>query len=276
MTMTTNPNQMLDGNSRRLELAPEDATPPANIPTDATLPSGGALRNGRLSLDALPANLTIAIDGPARTGKNTAGELVAEAIGGVLVDSGRFYRALTQAAVVAGINLDVPAAIAQFCRQVRLEAHLDYDGGQVREAVVSVNGVCFGKQELNAIGADAPKLGKLAPVRDMVNLALRRLCGTGRVIVLGRDMGARVFPDADMKIFFTAPTDVLEQRQLQTTGLPGVTQRLAADQNNTFCAAEALKIDTAQHPPAAVCDLILVEISRRFMGGGTSRSTVAE
>jgi hypothetical protein len=55
---------------------------------DACLPSGTAVQPERKALDTLPAQMVVAIDGPARSGKNTAGELVAEAIGGVLVDSG--------------------------------------------------------------------------------------------------------------------------------------------------------------------------------------------
>ncbi len=274
--MTTNPTQMLDGNSRRLESAPEGATPQANLPTGATLPGGAGLRNVPLRLDAWPANLTIAIDGPARTGKNTAGELVAEAIGGVLVDSGRFYRALTKAVMGTGINLDVPAAVVEFCQQARLEARLAYDGGRVEEALVLVNGVCFDKTELNAVGAAAPKLAKLAAVRDVVNSVLHGLGGAGRVVVLGRDMGARVFPNAEFKFFFTAPADVLELRQLQTTGIPGVDQRIEADRGNTLRAAEALEIDTAHHPPAAVCAMILAEIHRHVGAGGETTSTAAE
>ena len=49
----------------------------------------------------LPENMVVTIDGPARTGKNTVGELLALAIGGVVIDSGRFYRSLTQAALMA-------------------------------------------------------------------------------------------------------------------------------------------------------------------------------
>ena len=48
----------------------------------------------RPDLDRLPADLVITIDGQARTGKNTAGELLARELGGLLVDSGRFYRSV--------------------------------------------------------------------------------------------------------------------------------------------------------------------------------------
>lgn len=45
----------------------------------------------------LPRKMVVAIDGWARSGKNTAGEEVCKALNGVLVDSGRFYRAVTKA-----------------------------------------------------------------------------------------------------------------------------------------------------------------------------------
>src|SRR4051794_5835789 len=69
----------------------------------------------------LPTQMIVAIDGWAQSGKNTAGELVAEAIGAVLLDSGRLYRAITKACLDAGIDLNSSKAIGQFCEKITLE-----------------------------------------------------------------------------------------------------------------------------------------------------------
>ncbi len=257
---------------KRENQTPDDAADGAGIPSDAALPGSANARVAHLNLPALPAQMVVAIDGPARTGKNTAGELVAEAIGGVLVDSGRFYRALTKAALLAGTDLDAPAAVAAFCTHARLEARLGHDGGRVEEALVLVNGVCFSKAELHEIGAVTPRLANVPQARDLVNTALRGFGGVGRVVMLGRDIGARVFPDTPFKFFLNAPQEVLEQRQIQTTGVPGVVKRLHADHRNTLLTAEALEIDTAKHLPTAVCGMIVNELWNRAQQRGTPRA----
>ena len=238
---------------------------PAAIPPERKLLQAGKLPALASWLAALPADFVVAIDGPARTGKNTAGALVAEAIGGVLVDSGRFYRALTKAALAAGVNLNCPPAVADFCCRADLRAQPGFDGSLVQEALALVQGVCFPRADLEAVAAQTARLAHLPAVRQAVNDTLRAFAGRHRLVVLGRDMGARVFADAPLKVFLTAPLAVLEQRQVQSTGVAGVQRRVTSDQPNTLRAVEALEIDTALITPAAVCDIILAEIQSRMV-----------
>ena len=241
-----------------LRLRPPAVTPPSErkLLQAPTLPACPPW------LRSLPADFVVTIDGPARTGKNTAGALVAEAIGGVLVDSGRFYRALTKAALVSGVNLDWPLAVTDFCAQVDLQAQSGFDGSLVEEALAVVQGICFPRATLEPIAAQTAKLAQVPAARELVNGALRSFAGRRRLVVLGRDMGARVFPEAPLKVFLTAPLAVLEQRQVNTTGQPGAKRRVAVDRPNTFRVATALEIDTSRHQPAAVRDLILTVIQR--------------
>jgi cytidylate kinase len=248
-----------------------DGTPsqvPAAIPPERKLLQAVRLPALPPWLAALPADFVVAIDGPARTGKNTAGALVAEAIGGVLVDSGRFYRALTKAALAAGVNLDCPPAVVDFCCRADLRAQPGFDGNLVQEALALVQGVCFRRADLEAVAAQTARLAHVSAARQAVNDALRAFAVKRRLVVLGRDMGARVFADAPLKVFLTAPLAVLEQRQVQSTGAAGVHRRVTADQPNTLRTVEALEIDTARHTPDAVRDIILAEIRRR-MGSRT-------
>lgn len=247
---------------------------PSQVPA-AISPERKLLQAGRLPalapwLTALPADFVVAIDGPARTGKNTAGALVAEAIGGVLVDSGRFYRALTKAALAARVNLDCPPAVADFCCRADLRAQPGFDGSLVQEALALVQGVCFPRADLEAVAAQTARLAHMPAVRQAVNDTLRAFAGRHRLVVLGRDMGARVFADAPLKVFLTAPLAVLEERQVRSTGVSGVQHRVAADQPNTLRPADALEIDAALHLPAAVRDIILAEIRLRMVPGTTT------
>ena len=229
---------------------------------DARMPSGTTPQRKRQELDALPGQMIVTIDGPARSGKNTAGELVAEAIGGVLVDSGRFYRSLTAAVLRVGINLNDAEAVGQFCSQALIYVPLDRDGGSVIEAIVAVNGRWYSKAEVNAVGAATPKVADVPQARELVNSALHLLNGWGRMVMLGRDIGARVFPETPFKIFLNAPAHVLEKRHRKTTGMPGAEKRNLADRKNTIRAEGALEIDTSISQPSAVCDAILAHLLR--------------
>ncbi len=210
---TTNQRARGTGGQRRRRAA---------MPPALSLPGRGAAPGPRRHLDKLPKQMVVAIDGQARTGKNTAGELVAEAIGGLLVNSGRFYRALTKAALRGDINWGMP----RLWRPSAREPSWRFAGGFRRRA--GAGGFGFGKWRVFQQGGVGlgrrrhPANANVQEARDVVNRLLRDFRGAGCVVMLGRDIGARVFPDTPFKFFLNAPEAVLEDRQLQTTGVPGV------------------------------------------------------
>lgn len=224
---------------------------------DTFPPTSTALR---IPCHELPKQMIVAIDGWAQTGKNTSGELVAEAIDGVLVDSGRFYRAMTQACLNAGVDLSNSAAVIRFCRETTIEVRMVRDGGKVDEALVGVNGEWFDKAELQRVGAETPKVARLPEVRDVVNAALRLCAGHGRVVMLGRDIGGVVFPETPFKYFLDASEEIREQRHLRSTQTQGAVQRDRQDQKQTAFAVDALLIDTGKLEPAEVRAVIIRSI----------------
>src|SRR6266404_1526005 len=121
----------------------------------------------------LPRQMIVAIDGTAQSGKNTVAEIVAEAIGGVVVDSERVYRALAKACVESGIALSDRKTIGEFCLEAALNIRVEWDGGTVKEALPFVNGLYFTKEELKSVTAEAWKVARLPAVREAVNRGLR-------------------------------------------------------------------------------------------------------
>jgi len=101
-----------------------------------------------------------------------------------------------------------------------------------------VNSRCYSKAELNEDGAVSPKLAGVPQARELVNTALRLLRGWGRVVMLGRDIGARVFPETPFKFFLKAPAHILEQRQRNTTGRPDAADLNQADRRNTVTSRQ--------------------------------------
>lgn len=226
------------------------ARPPQTIP-------------GRKDLDRLPADMVVTIDGKARTGKNTVGELLAGALGGVLVDSGRFYRSLTQAAVLAGVDLDDPLAVESFCAGARLDAVFRPNAKGVFEALVTVDSGLFAEATLVAVGSITSKVAKVPLVRALVNATIRRLHTGGRMVVLGRDMGAKVFPNTPYQFAFRAAGHIRELRDSGNPQSKAVAQRDQDDADQTVFPSRAEEVDTGEKTPTELLGLLFDEIALR-------------
>jgi cytidylate kinase len=217
----------------------------------------------RTDLDRLPPDLLITIDGQARTGKNTAGELLAGALGGILVDSGRFYRSLTQAALVAEVDLDDRDAVESFCAGARLDAVIRPNDRGVFEALTTVNSGLFTDATLVSVGALVPKVAQIPLVRALVNATLRRLYRGGRMVVLGRDIGMKVFPNTAYQFYFCAPAAIRELRDSGRIDGSAVARRDRDDAKQTFFPPKAAEVDTGNKSPEQVLHVMLDEIMER-------------
>jgi cytidylate kinase len=147
--------------------------------------------------------MVIAIDGPAGSGKTTIGRMVAERLGFRLVDTGLFYRAVTVEARARGIPTDQPDALRGMISGMRIEINTaPRSGGR---ALLTVDGRDVSAQAHDpAIAADLSRVSQQAEIRKLLVEPQRR-AADGNAVVLGRDIGTVIFPDADVKFFFTAP-----------------------------------------------------------------------
>lgn len=182
--------------------------------------------------DTLPKKMLVAIDGRAQSGKNTVGALVAEELDAVLVDSGRFYRALTLACLETGMNLGAQSDVTRFCCSALIEVRFGKESGSVDEAQVAINGRWFTKEELNLVGVEVCEISKLKLVRARINETLRFCADEGRVVMLGRDIASTVFPATRFAFFLDAPKHVRERRQQSARGW---TDALARDKRDAHC-----------------------------------------
>jgi CMP/dCMP kinase len=145
----------------------------------------------------------IAIDGPAGSGKTTIGRMVAEALHFALVDTGLFYRAVTVEARRRGIAPDDVAGLSGLVDVVRIEVNTSPSADQ--QALLSIDGRDVSRQAHDpAIAADLSRIAQLSEIRRLL-VEPQRQAARGNAVVLGRDIGTVIFPDADVKFFFTAP-----------------------------------------------------------------------
>ena len=148
--------------------------------------------------------MIIAIDGPAGSGKTTVGRMVADALGFALVDTGLFYRAVTVEARRRSSAADDVTGLIGMLGKLRIEINTSPSVGRAGP-LVSIDGVDIsGAAHDPAIAGELSRISGIPEVRRLL-IEPQRRAAPGDVVILGRDIGTVIFPDADVKFFFTAP-----------------------------------------------------------------------
>jgi CMP/dCMP kinase len=162
-------------------------------------------------MNALPKVITI--DGPAGAGKSTLGERLARRLGYTYFDTGVMYRAVTWLALKKGISpRDEPALIA-LARDTHIEvtAATADDG---RQYTVSADGEDI-TWELRRpeVDREISQVASYPEVRSALIAKQRMIAAQGRVVMVGRDIGSVVVPDAPLKIYLDASLEARAQRR---------------------------------------------------------------
>ena len=154
--------------------------------------------------------LTIALDGPAGTGKSSVSRGLARALGLRYLNTGAMYRIVTLAVLRAGVDITDSQRVADIAGDVDLAVGYDPDEDRAFLAGEDVSFEIRGDEVTNAVSA----VSAVPAVRTrLVQLQRELAAGDAGVVVEGRDIGTVVLPDADVKIYLTASTEVRAQRR---------------------------------------------------------------
>lgn len=157
--------------------------------------------------------ITIAIDGPAASGKSTVGLAVAQRLGYLYFDTGVMYRAATWAALDRGVPIADEAAVTRLAETLRIDVTPPTvtDG---RQYTVCVDGRDVTWEIRSAeVNAHVSPVSAYAGVRRVMSAQQRRIGAAGGVVMVGRDIGTVVLPEAEVKVYLDASVEERARRR---------------------------------------------------------------
>jgi cytidylate kinase len=202
----------------------------------------------------------IAIDGPAGSGKSTIGEQLARQLGYLYVDTGAMYRAVAWLALHEGVDIKDGPALKLLVESAELDINHPHvaDG---RQYTVIANGwdITWDIRDANVTRA-VSAVSSHAEVRIILIAQQREMARQGRVVMVGRDIGAIVLPDAELKLYLTASlterarrrhAELVERFGSESANVPAldelmcdIERRDAIDHDNMRPAIDAIVIET--------------------------------
>ncbi len=156
----------------------------------------------------------IAIDGPAASGKSTIGHELAKQIGYLYLDTGSMYRAATLAALRQGIDVNDEAAVTALASLLDLKITSDDQEQDGRQYTVLLDGddVTWDIRSPE-VDAQVSLVSSYQGVRREMVRRQREIGEQGKVIMVGRDIGTVVMPEAPLKLYITASPEVRARRR---------------------------------------------------------------
>ena len=152
----------------------------------------------------------IAIDGPAAAGKTVVGRELARTLGFGYLDTGIMYRAITWLALNHGTTLDDEPSLGELARSYPLGL-MGEDSNQVL-----VDGHTLGPELRDStVNRNVSIVSKASLVRRELVAQQRNTAAQGKIVMIGRDIGTVVLPDADLKVYLTASPEKRAQRRWQ-------------------------------------------------------------
>ncbi|MBN1392612.1 MAG: (d)CMP kinase [Sedimentisphaerales bacterium] len=222
------------------------------------------------------ADLIVTIDGPAASGKSTVARMLAERLGASFLDTGAMYRAVTLAAIQAGVDMNNEDKLLGVLETSKIQFT-----AKKNKMTVLINGVDVAEQIRSPeVTANAKHIANAPKVRArLVEMQRQFAAGEEKIVTEGRDQGTVAFPKADLKFYLTAtPAERARRRAVEEglrLGTPdgGVTKdeieqiqrdieaRDASDRNRSVgpmkAASDAVVVDTTDLSAEEVVEKIL-------------------
>jgi cytidylate kinase len=168
----------------------------------------------------MPPNI-IAIDGPAASGKSTLGARLATYLGYLYFDTGVMYRAVTWLALQRGLDIQAEAEITSLAEQVQIDVGPpSVADGRSCDVLADGRDITW-ETRRHEVDANVSVVSAYAGVRAALTAQQRRVGLRGKVVMVGRDIGTVVFPEAGLKIYLDASAEQRARRRYEEISLRG-------------------------------------------------------
>ncbi len=155
----------------------------------------------------------IAIDGPAASGKSTLGLRLAQALHYLFFDTGVMYRAVTWLALDRSVDVDDETAVTSLAENVPIDvAPASVPDGRACDVLIEGKDITWATRERN-VEASVSIVAAYAGVRKALSQQQRRIGLRGKIVMVGRDIGTVVLPEADLKIYLDASAEERARRR---------------------------------------------------------------
>lgn len=225
----------------------------------------------------------IAIDGPAASGKSTIGQQLARKLDYLYLDTGSMYRAVTLAALQQNVDINDETAVTELARQIEIDIQpkTDEEDGRHYTVLLNQKDVTW-KIRSPEVDAHVSMISSYLGVRQEMVKRQRQFGQRGSVVMVGRDIGTVVMPEAPLKLFITASAEERAYRRWRDRKAQGhehpydeiladVIRRDKIDSSREHSplrpAADAIRIDTTNRPAETIVADILHMIKALPVGG---------
>jgi len=155
----------------------------------------------------------IAIDGPAASGKSTLAKRLADYLDYLYFDTGVMYRAITWVALDRDVALDDEPAITALANAVTIDVQVPtVDDGRDFDVLVEGQDITWNIRQAD-VEANVSLISAYPGVRKALSAQQRRVGLRGRVVMVGRDIGTVVLPEAKLKIYLDASVEERARRR---------------------------------------------------------------
>jgi cytidylate kinase len=207
----------------------------------------------------MPIPNIISIDGPAASGKSTLGQRLADSLGYLFFDTGVMYRAVTWVTLERGVEVGDEAAVTHLAETVQIDIRPpSKEDGRACDVLADGSDITW-ETRTREVEANVSPISTYQGVRQALATQQRRIGLRGRVVMVGRDIGTVVLPEANLKIYLDASAEKRARRRydeiINRGGkanyrqiLAGVRRRDKIDSTRTFSplrpAGDAVIIDS--------------------------------
>ncbi len=156
---------------------------------------------------------TITLDGPAASGKSTLGERLAQSLNFMYLDTGVMYRAVTLAVLKKNVDVNDEGLVTKVAEEMDLDIHpATIDDGRSNDVILEQEDVTW-EIRLPDVEAHVSQVSAYKGVRVAMTKKQREIGNRGGIVMVGRDIGTVVLPDAELKLYLDASVEERAKRR---------------------------------------------------------------